>query len=55
MATRWPGIVARDIGILGYAAVREQTTLAAVLDVAVPGDFGRGGDRDAPREPSTTP
>jgi len=27
-------IVARDIGILGYAAVREQTTLAAVLDVA---------------------
>ena len=27
-------IIARDIGILGYAAVREQTTLAAVLDVA---------------------
>ena len=27
-------ILARDIGILGYAAVREQTTLAAVLDVA---------------------
>jgi GT2 family glycosyltransferase len=27
-------ILARDLGILGYAAVREQTTLAAVLDVA---------------------
>jgi GT2 family glycosyltransferase len=30
----WLRIVTRDIGILGYAAVREQTTLAAVLDVA---------------------
>jgi GT2 family glycosyltransferase len=29
-----PRILARDLGILGYAAVREQTTLAAVLDVA---------------------
>lgn len=27
-------ILGRDIGILGYAALREQTTLAAVIDVA---------------------
>ena len=28
-----PRILARDIGIVGYAALREQTTLAAVVDV----------------------
>jgi GT2 family glycosyltransferase len=48
-------IVARDIGILGYAAVREQTTLAAVLDVARDARRLRAWRRDLMRRRTIEP
>jgi len=48
-------IVARDIGILGYAAVREQTTLAAVIDVARDARRIRAWRRDLMRRRTIDP
>jgi GT2 family glycosyltransferase len=48
-------ILARDLGILGYAAVREQTTLAAVLDVARDARRLRAWRRDLMRRRTIDP
>jgi GT2 family glycosyltransferase len=48
-------ILARDLGILGYAAVREQTTLAAVFDVARDARRLRAWRRDLMRRRAIDP